>query len=110
MEYNEHGHEIPDATPVAVPIRFTQPSHFSQIREMIRRELSIQAQSQGFETFEEANDFAVGDDFDPNSPYEEQFDPETGVSNFDYQPPPPMEQAKPADPPEGNETPPDQEA
>ena len=84
MEFDDNGCELPDNTPIAVPMRFRQRSYFDSIREMIRNEISKQAQDQGHETFEEANDFDVGDDFDPSAPYEEQFDPDTGVSQWDF--------------------------
>lgn len=71
------GHEIPDSTPVAPPIGYKKiPSLAEQIRQAILSEkLKEAAQSQGLETFEEADDFDVGDDFDPRSPYEESFEP-----------------------------------
>lgn len=70
------GREIPDPTPVAPPIGYVkQPSLHEQIREMVRSErLAQEAAAAGFETFEEADDFDVGDDFDPSSPYEDMFD------------------------------------
>lgn len=74
---NEDGHEIPDPTPVAPPIGYKkQPSLAEQIRQAIASErLKEAAEAAGLETFEEANDFDVGEDYDPSSPYEEQFEP-----------------------------------
>lgn len=74
---DEFGHEKLDATPMAPPVGYVKaPSLVERIREMIRSErLAMEAAQQGFETFEEADDFDVGDDFDPRSPYEEYFDP-----------------------------------
>lgn len=70
------GREKPDGTPVAPPIGYLrQPSMFERMREMVRKELSEAAQESGFETFEEADDFNIGDDYDPTSPYEELFEP-----------------------------------
>lgn len=71
------GREIPDPTPIAPPIGYKrQPSLAEQIRAMVRSErLAQEAEQAGFETFEEADDFNVGDDFDPHSPYENDFDP-----------------------------------
>lgn len=73
---------IPDPTPVAPPLGYTrQPSITERIREMVRSEhLRQAAEAAGVETFEEANDFEVGDDFDPASPYEEVYEPPADVS------------------------------
>lgn len=73
----EDGTEVLDGTPVAPPIGYRpQPSLASQIRMMVRSEqLRMEAEKAGMETFEEADDFDVGDDFDPTSPYENDFDP-----------------------------------
>lgn len=71
------GAERPDPTPVAPPIghRPSDPLHL-RIRQMIISEkLRLEAEAAGMETLDEADDFDVGDDFDPNSPYEEHFDP-----------------------------------
>lgn len=71
------GSERPDPTPVAPPIGWkpSDPLH-KRIREMIISEkLRLEAQAAGMETLDEADDFEVGDDYDPASPYEEHFDP-----------------------------------
>lgn len=67
-------------TPVAPPIGYKkQPSLHEQIREMVRSEkLRQEVEAAGFETLEEADDFDVGDDYDPTSPYEYNFDPDPG--------------------------------
>ncbi|AXH77126.1 MAG: hypothetical protein [Microviridae sp.] len=79
-QLNEKGWEVPDQTPVAIPAYIQKYDQRDSIKEMIRQALSQEAEHAGFETFEEADDFDVGDDFDPSSPYEEQFDPDTGAS------------------------------
>lgn len=103
-----------DDTPVSVPVKFNRPpSLHEQIKSLIRREVSQTAVNSGMESFEEADDFEVGDDYDPQSPYEAIFDPETldkneaeAVSEFLKQrreqtsPPQPPPPAK-ADPPSG---------
>lgn len=70
------GRELPDPTPIAPPIGYKRaPSLAEQIREMVRSErLAQEAAAMGYETFEEADDFDVGD-LDPTSPYENDFDP-----------------------------------
>lgn len=70
------GAELPDPTPVAPPIGYNpQKSMFDHVRDMVRSErLKQEAEAAGFETAEEADDFEVGDDYDPTSPYEHDFD------------------------------------
>lgn len=68
---NENGHEIPDPRPMARPLHLSVPETLAQqIQRMVRSELSLRAQAQGFESFEEAEDFDVGDDEELSSPYE----------------------------------------
>lgn len=63
---NEKGQEVPDPTPAAVPIGFRHQLPLAErIKRMVRNELSVAAQERGAESFEEANDFEVGDDDDP---------------------------------------------
>lgn len=75
---DEQGREILDNTPVAMPAGFERPeSIHDKIKRMIRSErLAQEAQQAGFETPEEADDFDIGDDYDPRSPYELDFDQE----------------------------------
>lgn len=76
-KFDADGRELMDPTPIAPPIGYKKsPSIAEQIRTMIRSEhLRQEAERAGYETFEEADDFDVGDDFDPKSPYEEVFEP-----------------------------------
>lgn len=68
---NDRGHEIPDKTPVAVPVGYRRPPSLTeQIRMLIRHQMSEQARGEGRETFEEADDFDTGVDDDIRSPYE----------------------------------------
>lgn len=70
------GHEVPDPRPVAVPVGFKRPETLAeQVQRLVRGAISRQAEEAGAETFEEAEDFDVGDDFDPTTPYETIFDP-----------------------------------
>lgn len=77
LKFDDLGREIMDPTPIAPPIGYRkQPSIAEQMRAMIRSErLREEAAAQGYESFEEADDFDVDDDFDPTSPFEEQFEP-----------------------------------
>lgn len=67
---DKNGHEVVSDEPKALPVSMKPRSHFDQIREFIRQEVSRQAVAEGKETFEEADDFEVGDDYDPSSPWE----------------------------------------
>lgn len=60
MKFDSQGRELPDPTPVAMPLDCKRPESLTeQIRRMIRGEMSNQAAAEGKETFEEANDFEV---------------------------------------------------
>lgn len=73
------GTERLDPIPVAPPIGYKrEPSMFDHMRTLIRSEMLKNALNADVETFEEADDFDVGDDYDPRSPYEVEFD-EIGV-------------------------------
>lgn len=68
---DEGRHEEVDSTPISRHVGFTRPPSIHEtIQRLVRQELSARAAAQGHETFEEADDFDVGDDFEPNSPYE----------------------------------------
>jgi len=65
-----------DPTPLAPPIGWSKPRHIvDDIREMVRSELSRRAQSQGLESFDEAEDFDIDEEYDPTSPWEQMFEP-----------------------------------
>lgn len=71
MAQNERGWEIPDPTPVEVPLHWKRPPTLQDtIRQFIRTEMSQQAQDQGAESFEEADDFEMDEEPDPLSAYE----------------------------------------
>lgn len=74
---DEHGREVPDPMPVAIPVQFQVPESLEdRIKRIIHSQLSVEADAAGFETFEEADDFDVGDDYDPRSPHELDLDQE----------------------------------
>lgn len=76
------GAEIPDPTPLAPPVGYKrQPTMVEHIRNMVRSErLRQEAEAAGMDTFEESEDFDVGDDEDdPHTPYENDFDPPIDV-------------------------------
>lgn len=79
VRQNARGHEVPDPTPLEIPAGFKRPETLQeQIKRLIRGSLSEYAEMHGHETFEEAEDFEVDDDFDPSSPFEVFFDPVIG--------------------------------
>lgn len=61
---DETGKTVPDPTPIAPPIGYKkQPSMVEIVRDMVRSErLAQEARASDHETFEEADDFDVGDD------------------------------------------------
>lgn len=79
--HNELGQEIPDPNPMQPPLGYKRADPIAvRIREMIiGHKLAEEAARAGKETFAEADDFAVGDDWDAekSSPYEANFDPMT---------------------------------
>lgn len=78
---DEHGHEVPDPSPLEIPSGFKRPDTLAdQVARLVRsHRLAEAAAAAGAETFEESEDFEIDDDmFDPSSPYEEVFDPLLG--------------------------------
>lgn len=73
------GRQVPDPVPLAPPIGYKkQPSMVEIVREMVRGERLKQAVLEaGHETFEEAEDFDVGDENaeELRSGFENDFDP-----------------------------------
>lgn len=73
------GHEVPDPTPLALPVGFKTPESLTeQIQRLVRGAISQEAAERGEETFEEADDFDVDDELDFRTPYEMDFDPVLG--------------------------------
>jgi len=73
---DKDGREVLDSTPLALPIGFERPMSLEEkIALRVRMEVASQRLGEaGYETLEESDDFDVGDDYEPNSPYEEHFD------------------------------------
>lgn len=100
--YDELGRYHPDPTPIAPPVGYTRsPTIAEQLRTMVRSEqLRAHADQAGMDTFEEADDFDVGDDYDPRSPWEEQFEGEFDVPLTNQAPVPRApDERNPATPP-----------
>lgn len=75
---NEKGQEVLDPNPVAVPVGFRKPPSLHEMIAKYVRAASEDAKNRDMDTFEEADDFEVGDDYDPQSPWEMEFDPLLG--------------------------------
>lgn len=62
---DENGHEVPNPRPMEIPTGFKRPSTLrDQIRRILRTEISLKAMEHEMESFDEANDFDVTDDFE----------------------------------------------
>lgn len=101
--------EYPDPYPVSPPVPFRKSlDPLDQlIKQYVRRELSNQAQEQGAETFEEADDFDIPDDpLDPLTEYERVFDfPEAAEGERGPPKPPPGKEGGVSPPPTAPNTP-----
>lgn len=76
---DEFGREIPDDRPMVLPSGFRRPETLAeQVQRLVRSHVSRMAADRGDETFEEAEDFDVGEDVEPSTPYETFFDPVLG--------------------------------
>jgi hypothetical protein len=73
----KNGREINEAGPITTPIHgHVKPGLRNQIQEAIRSErLADELKNSGLETFEESQDFDVGDPDDLTSEWEEHYDP-----------------------------------
>jgi hypothetical protein len=108
-----------DLTPVAIPEGYEQPESLEDLmRRVIRESISQSAVNSGMETFEEANDFDIPDDDEPDltTPYTKAYDmAEQYLVEPDENPPTVPEQghdtatAEPdgVEEPEANDTPPE---
>lgn len=73
------GRETPSQERLSLPSGFERPLTLQeQVQRLVRTSLSAYAEAQGMETFEEADDFDIEDDVEPNTPYEVFFDPVLG--------------------------------
>lgn len=84
---NEKGQEIPDPTPIAIPAGITRPPTLQEtIQRFIRNDaIRRHLETQGIETFEEADDFDVPDNLDPSSPYELVYDQDLGKEVYPHE-------------------------
>ncbi len=99
-QFDEEGREYMDGTPVAIPAKISQhDNEFDRLKRFMRSEqLARELDAQGFDTPDEADDFDVGDDFDPASPYEHDFDHmQLDLEDALDEPAEPVRQADPAE-------------
>lgn len=65
----KNGRQVPDPRPVEAPTGLRAPlSLHEEIQRYVRGEMARRAAQEGYETFEEANDFGDPDDFDDDFP------------------------------------------
>lgn len=98
---DERGREVLDPTPVSMPVGFKRPMSIQeQIRILVKTELSRKAHEEGNETFDEADDFVIGDEPELRSRYElddeqERYREEAQPSPGTVPPKPPEDQPPP---------------
>lgn len=72
--YDEYGREIVDPTPMVIPLDHEVPETTEEkIRRMVKGTFSKIAEDHGLETEEEANDFNVGDDYEDDPLYPDDY-------------------------------------
>lgn len=73
--HDANGHEILDPRPMALPVGFQRPPTLAeQVARLVRGHMSDMAAADGFETFEDADDFELDEDIIVPSPWEDDFD------------------------------------
>lgn len=88
MPIDKHGREIPDTTPLSVPLDCRKPPSLQdEIARFFNQQLSMRAEAAGRETFQESCDFEVEDDlYPPASEYELDDDVPDRFDKDFYQP------------------------
>lgn len=75
LKKSPRSRETPDPTPVEIPVQFRRAESMDErIARIVEHSISKEAERQGFETFDEANDFDVDDDLFPASAWETSTD------------------------------------
>ena len=70
-ELNETGQERNNPVPILIRAEEAEESLNDKIRRLLRTNLAQEAHEQGYETFEESQDFGVDDEFDIDEPMSE---------------------------------------
>lgn len=84
VKFTRQGDEIPDPTPSELKVGFGLPKSWTtSITDIVKNAMSDQAVSQGYESWEEANDFNCKEEDEDleKTPYEEHFDHEENFVN-----------------------------
>lgn len=78
-KFDELGQELVDGRSMEPPVGYEPSDDIATLIQRAVRGYAVQKEmaESGAETFDEADDFNVGDDFDPTSPYEAYFEPIT---------------------------------
>lgn len=101
--------EIPDPTPIELPIGMKRPETLQEtMARMLRQHFLIQKQNEGFETPDQADDFDIDDEHDgvPWSPWEERADDQANAIALLKAETNSADQAEPAVGPPGTPPPP----
>lgn len=104
-----NGREVPDDVPLAATLKLPKQESLSDmIQRLVRTNISALAASEGYETFEEANDFDIGDDPELKGEYEIDDELPLGISDYPEPGDTPAESAQDTagDTPPSDETPP----
>lgn len=100
---DEKGREIPDPVPMSPPVGYTPPTELMTLIENVVRNrefLAALAKAEA-ETFEEADDFEVDEDYDPRferTIYEEYFEAKMRKKEEERRAPPPEQVTQPGAP------------
>lgn len=74
---NDKGQEVLNDAPVTLPVRYQRGDNITErVQRMVEETISRRAEMAGLETLDDANDFDVGDDYDPRSEHEVDEDAE----------------------------------
>lgn len=96
--HDKNGREVPDPTPVAIPLAYRGGETIEQkMQRFIRQQLSQRAAEAQHETFEEADDFDVDEDPELTSPYEIRDAVPEFIAERDPSPPPEPGKGKPVE-------------
>lgn len=78
LPFVHRGRTYVDSTPMEPPVGYDpKPSLLQTVREMVKRDLSERAEAEGYESFDDADNFDTGEDDFPVSGYEHPEDSPT---------------------------------
>jgi len=107
LHLDEYGRELPNPVPMQPAINYKKQPSIGELMRQAIRQASLEAAQQGAETEQEANDFDVGEDLEPHSPWESEFEPDPMLDHMiALRSEPPRQAAKPPASSSAPETPP----